>query len=366
MSTKKDKFNKKDHYFMSLAINLAKNKKNLTGTNPSVGCVIVKNDKVVAFGSTNFNGRPHAETIALQKNKNNNKGSTLYVSLEPCSHYGKTPPCTKAIIKSKIKRVIYSIEDNDIRSHKKSKKILKSKKISVQSGLLSKETKKFYKIYNYVKKNNKPYIIGKLACFSDLSILKNKTHITNEYSRKVSHLLRYENQGILTTYKTINNDNPKLTCRIDGLENFSPTKIIIDRDLKIKQNSYVLNKSKFQKTIIFHNSKNLKKINFLKKRGTKLIKINTENDNYFDLKKIFKIIYDIGIHSILIESGKIFINKILSKNLFNEFYLFMSNRSLRNTNKVNISDVKRSLNIKFKSKNLVNTYLDKDKLLHYY
>ena len=265
MSTKKDKFNKKDHYYMSLAINLAKNKKNLTGTNPSVGCVIVKNNRVVTFGSTNINGRPHAETIALNRNKNNNNGSTLYVSLEPCSHYGKTPPCTKAIVKSKVKKVIYSIEDNDFRTHKKSKKILKSKKISVQSGLLSKETRKFYKIYNYVKKNNKPYVIGKLACSSDLSILKNKTHITNEYSRKVSHLLRYENQGILTTYKTINNDNPKLNCRIDGLENFSPIKIIIDRDLKIKQNSYVLNKSKFQKTIIFHNSKNLKKINFLKK-----------------------------------------------------------------------------------------------------
>jgi len=111
---------------------------------------------------------------------------------------------------------------------------------------------------------------------------------------------------------------------------------------------------------------NLKKINFFKKRGIKLIKLNTENDNHFDLKKIFKKIYDIGIHSILIESGKIFINKLLSKNLFNEFYLFMSNKSLKNTNKVNISDVKRSLNIKFKNRNLVNTYLDKDKLLHYY
>ena len=159
MSTKKDKFNKKDHYFMRLAINLAKNKKNLTGTNPSVGCVIVKNNRVVTFGSTNINGRPHAETIALNRNKNNNNGSTLYVSLEPCSHYGKTPPCTKAIVKSKVKKVIYSIEDNDFRTHKKSKKILKSKKISVQSGILSKETRKFYKIYNYVKKIISPMLL---------------------------------------------------------------------------------------------------------------------------------------------------------------------------------------------------------------
>ena len=248
---------KKDKYYINIANKLANNYNGYTGTNPSVFSIVVKDNKIISFGKTGITGRPHAEVDALNKlTKNQKKNSTIYISLEPCTHYGKTPPCVKTIIKSKIKKVIYSTEDNDFRSHKKSKKILKSRKVSVQSGLLSKETRKFYKIYNYVKKNNRPYIIGKLACSSDLSILKNKTHITNKYSRKVSHLLRYENQGILTTYKTINNDNPKLNCRIDGLENFSPIKIIIDRDLKIKQNSYVLNKSKFQKTIIFHNSKN--------------------------------------------------------------------------------------------------------------
>ncbi len=108
---------------MKLAINLAKNQSGLTGSNPSVGCVIVKNNKIISYASTNINGRPHAETIALNMNIKENIGSTVYLTMEPCSHYGKTPPCTKALIKSKVKKVIYSIEDKDKRSFNKSKKI---------------------------------------------------------------------------------------------------------------------------------------------------------------------------------------------------------------------------------------------------
>ena len=87
---------------MKIAINLAKSQKGLTGTNPSVGCVIVKNNEIISFAATEINGRPHAETVALNKNIKNNHGSTVYLTLEPCSHYGKTPPCTSALIKSKL------------------------------------------------------------------------------------------------------------------------------------------------------------------------------------------------------------------------------------------------------------------------
>ena len=152
MLLKKDNFNSTDKKYMKLAINLARNQKGFTGSNPSVGCVIVKNRKIISYGVTNVNGRPHAETIALIKNKKKNNGSTMFLTLEPCSHYGKTSPCTNAIIKSKIKKVVYSIEDYDSRTFNKSKKILKSKKINTKSGLLNKEVKKFYKNYNYTKK----------------------------------------------------------------------------------------------------------------------------------------------------------------------------------------------------------------------
>ena len=199
-----------------------------------------------------------------------------------------------------------------------------------------------------------------------LSILKNNTHITNEHSRNVSHLLRYRNQGILTSYKTINTDNPKLTCRINGLDKFSPNRIVIDRDLKINLNSYIVKHSKKNKTIIFHNSKNIIKINNLRKKGVKLISFKVENDNYFDLKKIIQKIYKIGIHTLLIECGKKITSKFISNNLFNEFYLFKSNKILNNKGKINVLDIKKNLNRKFKNKDFVNTYLDKDTLMHYY
>ena len=123
MSLKKDSFSSFDKKNMRFAINLAKNQNGLTGTNPSVGCVIVKNKKIISYGVTNLNGRPHAETIALNKCRGNSTNCSIYVTMEPCSHYGKTPPCTNAIIKSKAKKVYYSIEDSDLRSFNNSKKI---------------------------------------------------------------------------------------------------------------------------------------------------------------------------------------------------------------------------------------------------
>ena len=119
---------KKDKLYLNLALNLAKNMEGLTGTNPSVGSVLVKNDEIVSLASTGYNGTPHSEFSLLNKiDKKITKGSSLYVTLEPCSHYGKTPPCTNIIIKNKIKLVNYSIEDFDKRTAKKTKSVLKKK-----------------------------------------------------------------------------------------------------------------------------------------------------------------------------------------------------------------------------------------------
>ena len=366
MSLKKDKINSFDNKLMRFAINLAMNQKGLTGTNPSVGCVIVKDKKIISYGVTSLNGRPHAETIALNRCKNNSSESAMYVTLEPCSHYGKTPPCTNVIIKSKVKKVYYSVEDSDLRSFNNSKRILKSKKITVKSGLLQSYAKRFYKNYDYVRKHKMPYVTGKLACASNFYILKNKKPITNEHSRKVSHLLRYYNQGILTSYKTINSDNPKLNCRIKGLEKFSPTRLIIDKNLKVKMKSYIINNSNNHNTIIFHSSRNKKKINNLKYKKIKLIYLKLNNYGNIDLKTIFKKIYDLGIHNVLVECGRILTNDILKKKLFNEFYLFRSSKKLINNGSINVKNINKNLNFIFKSKKNVNTYLDKDTLLHYY
>ena len=365
MSLKKDNYKSLDKKIMNFAINIAENNKYLTGTNPSVGCVIVKNNKIISFATTNFGGRPHAENIALSKNKNN-KGTTLYSTLEPCSHYGKTQPCTNVIIKNQVKKVYYSIKDKDLRTFNKTKKILESKKIITRSGLQKRQVSNLYKEYNYIRSYKTPYIIGKIASSSNLNILRNNSNITNKHSRSVSHLLRFQNHAILTSYKTINTDNPKLNCRLNGLEKFSPTVIVIDKNLKIKMNSFVIKNSKKNKLIIFHCSKNSKKIKLLKNFGVKLIYQKVEYNSYFNLKRITQKLYTMNLHRILIESGKDLMTNFLNENLLNEFYFFKSDKMITNRHKINISTFVKMINKNYKNKKKINTYLGNDTLTHYY
>ena len=163
MSTKKDKFSIKDKFYMELALDLARAREGLTGPNPSVGCVIVKNDELISIGQTSYNGRPHAELNAIKNSITNLKDSKMYVTLEPCSHHGVTPPCTSAIIRSGIKEVIYSVIDIDKRVKGKTFNILKSKKIEVRKELLKDKISQFYAPYFYNRKKKLPYITGKIA-----------------------------------------------------------------------------------------------------------------------------------------------------------------------------------------------------------
>ena len=128
MSTKKDKFTSKDKIFMKLAINLASERVGLTGNNPAVGCVITKKDQLISTGQTSLKGKPHAEYNAIKNCKESLKGSSIYISLEPCTHFGKTPPCTNKIIKANISKVYYAIDDIDFRTANKAFSILKKKK----------------------------------------------------------------------------------------------------------------------------------------------------------------------------------------------------------------------------------------------
>ena len=366
MSSKKGKPKNIDKYFMSIAMNLARERIGLTGINPSVGCVIVKNNKVLSFGQTGFNGRPHAETVAINKCKKNElRDSSIYVTMEPCTHYGKTPPCTNQIIKSKIKRVIYSSNDVDKRTSSKAYSLLSSKKINVNKGLLKDESKKIYKNYFIQKNNKKPFVAAKIACSSDFFISSKNKFITNQHSRNVSHILRYKFDSILVSSKTANADNSKLSCRINGLENFSPKRLIIDKNLKINKKSPVITDKNKNNTIIFHSTKDKKKIRYFSLRGIRLIYIKLDSNNNIDLKKVFSKAYSIGIGSIIIEGGKILTKSVLKEKLINEFYLFKSKKKLRGLGKNNVSSFKNIFKV-FKRKEIIETFLDGDKLIRYY
>ena len=365
MSIKEDKKIYTNNQIMRIAINLAKINQGLTGPNPSVGCVITKNNQIISYGITSYNGRPHAEQIAINKLKKKDlKNSNIFITMEPCTHYGKTPPCTKKILKSNFNKVYFSSLDVDVRTMNKAKKIFKKNKIPYVSGLMKKDSQNLYKAYYSFKKKNSPYVIGKIAFSRNKKIFNNRTHITNYHSRNVSHLLRYRNQAILTSYKTINSDNPLLTCRINGLEEFSPIKIILDSDLNTKINSNIFNKKKF-KTYIFHNSLNKKKIDLFKKKGAVLKKVSKKNNN-LDLSNIMFKLKKMNISSVLVESGPKLLNNLLDENLINEFYLFKSNKNISAISGINISKTLNKIINKFKQKKVIHTFLDKDKLVKYF
>ncbi len=347
---------KKHNFFSNLAFNLAETNLGKTSLNPSVGCVVVKNNSVISSGVTSLKGRPHAEFNALNKRLNFN-GSTIYTTLEPCTHYGLTPPCTQIIKKKKISKVFYCFDDPDYRTFRKAKKILRKKKIILKK--INHNNKDFYKSYYLNKLSNMPLLDAKIAVSKDhYTINKKSKWITNERSRKIAHLIRSKYDCIISTSKSINLDNSLLNCRINGLDNNKPDLIIIDRFLKLKMNIKLLKIANQRKTYVFTCSNNKKKIIFFKKKGVKIIKIDKlieKKDFIFLLKKIYKL----GKTRVLVECGLNFLQEILKLKLINQLYVFRSNIFL-----------KKNGNRKFKSiymqeckkKNRINVNLLKEEL----
>ncbi len=366
MSTKKDKFSLKDIKYMTIALNLAKQRQGLTGENPSVGCVIVKNNKIISSGQTSVNGRPHAEYNALKSTNKDFKGSSMYVTLEPCNHYGLTPPCTNLITNKKIKKVYYSINDIDKRVRGKTQKFLKPKNIEVKKGLLQNEIKKFYLPYFFNKEKKLPFVTGKIAISKNKIIFsKKKKKITDKYSDKFTHELRYRNNFILISSKTLNNDNPRLTCRLNKLNNHSPKRVIIDNYLNTKINSFVISTVRKKNTIIFYNQAKKEKIKLFKKKGVNLIKVKMNKNKHLDLKQILRKLFILGCRNLLVEGGNDLTGEFLKKGLFNQFYLFKS--------KINISknffykEFKsfKYLNKNYKQRNNVKIKYTKDSVFLY-
>ena len=366
MSTKKDKFSLKDKNYMKLAISLAKARIGLTGENPSVGCLIVQNDKIISIGQTGYNGRPHAEINAINNSFQNLSGSKMYVTLEPCNHYGKTPPCTKSIIKSGINEVFYSMNDIDNKVKGKSFRILSKKKIKVKKGLLKNEAKDLYESYIINRKLKLPFVTSKIAVSNNNIIYcEDVKRITDKTSDKLSHYLRLKNDAIMISINTLNIDNPKLNCRLKGYENYSPKRIILDKNLDINFTSYIFKSAKKNNTIIFHNSLNYSKIKLLKKKGINLIKFRLNKEKKFNLKHILKRLFSLGIRHLLVEGGDKITKNMLKNKLVNQFFLFKSLKNLPKNKKYKIFTSNNILKNNYTIKSKISSKLAKDKITIY-
>ncbi len=366
MSSKKNNSTLDDNFYMEQALGLAEKNYGLTGENPSVGCLLVKNNQIISSGTTGINGRPHAEVNAIKNSLINVNGSTLYVTLEPCNHYGKTPPCTNLIKNKKIKKVVYGINDIDPRTSKMAIKFFKNKKIKVAQGVLKKKLNKFYKSYFYIKRNKLPYVIGKIASSKD-NFIKSKQNkmLTNNFSQDLSHLLRYRSDAIIISYKTLNSDNPKLSCRLNSLEQYSPARVILDKNLNLKKNTFIIKTAKKIPTYIFYNKNNIKKINFLNNCGAKLIYLRLKNNN-FAAVDVFKKLYKENLFYLLVEGGVNLTQNFLSNNAFNEFFYFKSSKKLKKNGTIKLSNFEKKVKNKLKKIEVVKTYTGDDKVLRYY
>ncbi|MES2677717.1 MAG: bifunctional diaminohydroxyphosphoribosylaminopyrimidine deaminase/5-amino-6-(5-phosphoribosylamino)uracil reductase RibD [Pseudomonadota bacterium] len=311
-----------DQAFIRLALNLSKKNIGITAGNPSVGCVLVKNQTIISTGVTQKNGIPHAENIAISKAGENSIGATAYITLEPCSHFGKTPPCADLIIKSKISRVVIATIDPDSRVNGQGIKKLQEAGIEVIVGILEDEARQINQGFFTARTLGRPFITLKLATSLDGKIAaKNgdSKWITNEKSRQYAHYLRAKNDAILVGAATIRADNPMLDCRINGLEKYSPKRIILSSSLNIDPESQIIQSANSIPTYIATNLETKK----FEDLGVKII--NFKND---DLNDLAKKLPAMGINNLLIEGGSIVAEQFLKAELIDKFIWIKSPKTI--------------------------------------
>jgi len=221
---------------MRAALALARRGLSSTWPNPAVGCVIVKDGRVVARGWTQPGGRPHAETEALARAGRDAKGADVYVTLEPCCHHGKTPPCTDALIAAGIRRAVVAVEDPDPRISGKGVAALRAAGIAVDLGLCADEARDINAGFLSTVMRGRPLVTLKLATSLDgrLAVASGKSRwITGEPARARGHLLRATSDAVMVGSGTVLADDPELTCRLPGLGNSSPVRIVIDGSMRV-------------------------------------------------------------------------------------------------------------------------------------
>ena len=295
--------------YIKRCIEIAKNGLGSTRPNPMVGCVIVYKNAIIGEGFTSSYGGNHAEVNAIKAvaDKNLLKNSTLYVTLEPCSHFGKTPPCSDLIIDYKIPNIVIGCVDDNIQVAGKGIEKLKKAGCQVTVGVYENECREHHKRFFTFHNNKRPYIILKWAETHDGFLApetKNEQKpvwISNEYSRQLTHKWRSEEQAILVGTNTVLQDNPSLTVR-DWAGN-NPIRIVVDKDLKLPKHLSVFN-FEAQTIIISKND-----IDFSKPIA----------------KQICDVIYQNNINSVIIEGGKQTLQTFIDENLWDEARIFTGN-----------------------------------------
>lgn len=325
MNRKNGDFLSYDEKYMRLAMQLAGNAIGRTSPNPLVGAVIVKDNRVVGCGWHRKAGTPHAEVHALNQAGELAQGADVYVTLEPCAHYGKTPPCAKALVEAKVKNVYGGLLDVNPKVAGKGFKILEDAGIHVEYGFLQDELRKQNEVFFKWIEHKKPFIVLKAAMTLDGKIATatgQSKWITNETSRAYGYKLRDIYDGIMVGINTVIEDNPMLTARVDGGKN--PIRIVVDSSLKIDINANVV-QDKSAKTIIATTDK-ADKDKFLKLQAqdVDVIVVDKDENDKVDIEKLLDILGQKNICSILVEGGATLSGSFVAKKLVDKVYFFIA------------------------------------------
>ncbi|MDH4128680.1 MAG: bifunctional diaminohydroxyphosphoribosylaminopyrimidine deaminase/5-amino-6-(5-phosphoribosylamino)uracil reductase RibD [Spirochaetota bacterium] len=316
--------------FLKMALDLADKVKGNTSPNPSVGAILVKDNRIIGEGATQKAGEDHAEVVAIKKAGDNVAGSTLYVTLEPCCIQGKTPPCTDLIIEKKIKNVVVGSLDPNPKVNGNGISTLKKAGIKVEYGFMEKEINELNEDFAKFIKTKTPFCIAKYAMTLDGKIATFKGDskwISNEKSRNFVHKLRNRVDGIMVGVNTIIYDNPKLTVRLDNKFK-NPIRIVLDSHGRTPINSNVLQDDVetifvLKKNSTFYREQKEKFIEVCLKQGKKVIFDDTEG-NKINIKNIIKELGKLDITSILIEGGSELLASALVERIIDKIICFIA------------------------------------------
>lgn len=319
---------KTDEAAMLHAISLGEKARVIAPPNPWVGCVITQDGRIIGEGYTQQNGIPHAETVALEAAGTKSKGATVYVSLEPCSHYGRTPPCAKALIQAEVSRVVIALEDPDHRVKGGGIQMLRNAGIKVDVGIESASASQSLEAYLWQRKTGSPFCFAKSAISIDGRIAAvdgSSQWITSPEARLDAHRLRAESQAIMIGIGTALSDKPALTVRhVEKLPAQQPLRVVLDSMGRLLAPCPLLDTSQAS-TLIFTTDKCPAKIKTIWiKAGIEVIELPYSEENEgIDLHAALKILGKRGIIQVLIEGGSTLIGNMLKQHLINRLALYV-------------------------------------------
>jgi len=320
-----------DIVFMKTALELAENGWGYTSPNPMVGAVVVKDGKIVGRGWHEFAGGPHAEVNAINDAGESAKGADLYVTLEPCNHYGRTPPCTLKIIESGIARVIVAMNDPNPDVKGGGNEYLRSKGVDVITGVCEKEALVLNEAFVKYVRTKEPFVTVKCAATLDGRIATrtgDSQWVSGEQSRAFVHELRHRSDGIMVGIGTVLSDNPSLTTRIKDRKGKDPVRIILDTRLSIPENAKVLHlESEADTIVISSEDTDAEKRKRLSDKGARVISAPLKHGR-INLKLLMGSLGNIGITSLLIEGGSRVIASALQSRIVDKIMFFYAPKIL--------------------------------------